>query len=67
MLNYLPSQRTRNPDLTTEPYSGLGSDYDYDRRTSIHSRLTRTNSISLGSEYEGEASELSSYHNFDQC
>ena len=45
--------------------AGLGSDYDYDRsRTSIHSRLTRTNSISLGSEY-GEGSELSSHHNFD--
>ena len=44
--------------------AGLGSDYDYDRRTSIHSRLTRTNSISLGSEY-GEGSELSSQHNFD--
>ena len=43
---------------------GLGSDYEYDRRTSIHSRLTRTNSISLGSEY-GEGSELSSYHNFN--
>ena len=38
--------------------TGHGSDYDYDRRT-----YTRTNSISLGSEYEG--SEVSSYPNFD--
>ena len=41
-----------------ETIPGHGSDYDYDRRT-----YTRTNSISLGSEYEG--SEVSSYHNFD--
>ena len=53
----------RSKKSSRENGAGLGSDYDYDRRTSVHSRLTRTNSISLGSEYEG--SELSSHHNFD--
>ena len=60
-----PRKKSSRESAVAAAAAGLGgSDYDYDGRTSIHSRLTRTNSISLGSEY-GEGSELSSHHNFD--
>ena len=59
-----PPRKKSSRESAVAAGAGLGSDYDYDGRTSIHSRLTRTNSISLGSEY-GEGSELSSHHNFD--
>ena len=64
LLGVHPPRKKSSRESAVAAAAGLGSDYDYDGRTSIHSRLTRTNSISLGSEY-GEGSELSSHHNFD--